>query len=216
MAEGRLADSARYAAAFTTHVLELLQMGHSRLYPPQYAKVSDETVITGKLKHAIAEVLEDGSSPAWVGYFHVSEEVYVNTPGRFGKSRRRVDIEFVRGTRGPRPRFQFEAKRLHQSASVSAYVGEDGLGCFFAGQDAYAAGHPQAGMLGYVQAETETAWAERIAARLMSTPSTFSVQRGNSWETCPAARGPKYVFRTRHDRHGDGPIDIYHVLLLFC
>jgi len=214
-AAGRFARRAPYERAFVAQVLQLTQMGYDRL-PPSRLAGAEETDITGELKRAIREAIEDQNSPDWVACYEVAEEVYLNTPGRLGKCRRRVDIEFVRVGRGLRPRFQFEAKRLHDSSSVSAYLGEDGLGCFFAGKDAYAAGHPQAGMLGYVQTETETAWADRIATRLMSTPSTLSVQRGTSWGTYPAARGPKYVFTTHHGRTGAGPIVIYHVFLLFC
>jgi len=214
LTEGRFADCGPYEVAFARRVLQLIRMGHRRLCPAEYAN-AEEPAITGKLKCAIREALEDENSPRWVARYEVTDEVPLDAPGRSGKNRRRVDIELVRVQHGRRPRFQFEAKRLYRSSSVNAYLGTEGLGCFFAGREAYAVDHPQAGMLGYVQAETEHAWADRIGNRLASAPRASHMRANTVWETHSTPSGPTHVFSTYHDRPCFEPLTMYHAFLLF-
>src|SRR5271157_2966485 len=94
----------------------------------------------------------------------VKDDPPQNVPGRFGKKRPRIDIEFVHVIRGRRPRFHVEAKRLYRSDSVNEYFGPAGLGMFVEG--AYAAEWPSAGMLGYVQSDDCVAWLARLAEGL--------------------------------------------------
>jgi hypothetical protein len=85
-------------------------------------------------------------------------------PPRKAKRRPRIDIEILYVKRGPRPRFQFEAKRLGLENHVGDYLGKEGLGCFETGQ--YARDSDDAGMLGYVQKDTCDGWAGKIERSL--------------------------------------------------
>src|SRR3989339_432301 len=100
-----------YQKAFRKKVFTLLKMGYDRL-DTIYFKNAEEEDITGELVRTIKEILEDRSSPEWMISFAIHEETRINTPGRKGKRRKRVDIEFEGVCHGRRPRYPFEAKRL--------------------------------------------------------------------------------------------------------
>lgn len=213
---GRSANRASYFRGFIRHIHVLIQMGYARLEPSQL-KTSEEPAITGKLRAAIREAMGDQTAPSWADRYFVQEEEPISTNRREGKRRRRVDIEFERGQRGPRPRFQFEAKRLRNDRSVGEYLGEDGIGCFLAGDDAYAQAQDEAGMLGYVQTYDECAWAAKIQARLGRNPTQYHLRGDGKWKRCRISSGPKHTYRTRHDRSKPPrPITVFHVLLKFC
>lgn len=212
---GASANRSYFEQAFIGHVLRLVQMGYDRIPQPEdYAK-AQETDITGVLKCAVQRAMEDHRAPEWTLFYHVTEEEPIETATRQGKRRRRVDIEIVRSVRGPRPRFQFEAKRLHDSSSTAAYVGQDGLGCFLAGADAYARQSQSASMLGYVQTGTSAKWAKRISARLASTPSARQTAANGAWQSHQTVSGPNHTYRTAHNRPQSDPIALYHILLTF-
>ena len=135
-------------------------------------------------------------------------------PGRRGKRRRRVDLAFVRTQHGPRPRFQVEAKRLYCPASLGDYLGEDGLQRILNGD--YAAEHPDAGMLGYVQRDTPDAWATRLEERLGQAGCVHAVREGGEFQPASPSRELSHTYRSCHDRSSVGfPVDIYHTLLVF-
>lgn len=92
----------------------------------------EEPAITGLLVGAIDAFLDDPAAPSWTHRFFVQDERHVNSYGRVGKRRLRVDIEVVSSNSRPRSRFQIEAKRLRKpkQASLKAYLGADGLGSF--------------------------------------------------------------------------------------
>ena len=105
-----------YRASFATRSHQILEMGYDRLHAPSYSK-SEEDDITGELIRAMHEALEDHTAPPWAKYFWAVEEVRVHETARHGKRRRRIDIEIIQVQAGPRPRFRYEAKRLHDSSS---------------------------------------------------------------------------------------------------
>ena len=190
-------------------------MGYERLDPSAYSS-SEEEDITGELERQIEGVLDDVAAPRWCDRYDVAEEKRIHAHNRLGKRRRRVDIEIQCAHSRPRPRIQFEGKRLRARKSLNEYLGEEGLGCFFAGQDAYARTHEEAGMLGYVQVEDQGTWADRIAARLQATPKSFHLTHDGKWSEMVVKGGPKYTYRTRHSRKDPPrPIAIFHVLLRF-
>jgi len=205
-----------YRSAFIGEVLVLVQMGYDRLDSSSYSRHAEEE-ITGELVKAIKQALYDPDSPEWCDRYGCCEEERINTAKRLGKKRRRVDISFESNEARPRPRFQFEAKPLKDGRSVRAYLGTDGLGCFFAGQDAYAREQDDAGMLGYVQTDDEATWAGRIRDRLMASPKEHHVACDGGWSDYNVTGGPGRVYRTQHDR-ADPPraLTIFHVLLMFC
>jgi hypothetical protein len=205
-----------YHKSIAKHVHELLWMGYSRMIP-QVFQHSEETDITGALIKMIREATEAMNAPSWVKSYTIHDDPPLNTEGRQGRRRRRVDIEFERTQRGPRPRFQLEAKRLGDTkTSVGLYLGPDGLGCFFAGRDAYAQGHTEAGMLGYVQTDTEKSWAARIQAALAQAPTRYSLMDTGQWERVVIIPTLYHTYCTKHNRVARRlPLTLYHILLGF-
>lgn len=205
-----------YRQCSARHVHALLDMGYRRMTPGMF-QCHEETAITGELINEMNAAIQAPGAPAWAWHYTVKDDHPINTGGREGRQRRRVDIIFEQTRPGPHPRFYFEAKRLHNTSSVGEYLGQDGLGCFFAGADAYAQEHREAGMLGYVQTENEADWADRIQARLEKTPSQYCVRPGSKWQSAPMNPALPHTYRTEHDRQVPRqPLTLYHVLLRFC
>lgn len=199
--------------AFLRNCHELLAMGYARMDAASF-QTEEETAITGALVLAMNATLESSDAPLWVAHFVVLDDPPVNAPGRTGKRRRRVDIEVQRSQRGRRPRFQFEAKRLYKSGSVTAYLGSDGLGLFLAGE--YAAGHPDAGMLGYVQHGDSLDWAGKIEQRLRGNRRDYRVSEGGDFKRQTLTPTLDSTYCSKHDRVAPAdPITIFHALLLF-
>jgi hypothetical protein len=199
-----------YLSSFVLHSHQLLKLGYDTLNPAEFAAAREET-ITGCLTAAIKSVLRSRTAPDWTADLTVHDEVYIEDGIRRGKRRLRIDIEFEHVRRGPRPIFQFEAKRLRSTASLRAYLGRDGLGCFLDGR--YAKDQDIAGMLGYIQTGTVEQRAAQLASKLGKHCSTLSTGR---WEPRPLVPNlPTY--QTRHQRAAHlGPIKILHCLLTFC
>jgi hypothetical protein len=204
-----------YLRALRRHACELLVMGYARLKPFNFADCPDETIINGRLCDAMDEVMRDPRSPDWVERYALKDDNPLNVPGRYGKGRPRIDIEIERVKR-PRPRFRFEAKRLQAGTkhTASVYLGEAGLGAFLSGE--YPLTHPEAGMIGYVQSDTEDIWASRISNALAATGNKFRVSPGGEWAKENLANNFRHTYRTQHEREGNGPrLTVYHVLLRF-
>ena len=164
-----------YAKQLRAHAHRLIAEGYARMDKAAFAS-EQEPAITGELVRQMRAYLESGAGvPAWVRHYSIHDDPPLNVDGRLGKARPRVDIEFERVAYGPRPRLRFEAKRLNSTNghTVSVYLGRDGLGCFLSGR--YPATHGEAGMLGYVQSEDETAWSERIAEALRRNGPRYAV-----------------------------------------
>jgi hypothetical protein len=206
----RLAQRDAYLPSFVIHAHQLLKLGYDRLNPDEFAAEREEN-ITGRLTAAMQSVLCSRAAPAWTADLTVHDEVHIEDGIRRGKRRLRIDIEFEQVRRGPRPVFQFEAKRLRSSASLRAYIGSGGLGCFLDGR--YAKGQDIAGMLGYLQDGT----VEQLAAQLGSNlDKHHSVLAAGRWHPRPLVPDlPTY--QTCHRRIPNlGPIVILHTLLTCC
>ena len=178
-------------------------------------RTADEPVITGELVREIKNVLQDDGAPRWMAHFYLADDPPQNAPGRFGKSRRRVDIEFERGgRRGTRPRLHFESKRLNKASSVSAYLGDDGLRLFVTGE--YASMQDVGGMIGYVQVDTPAIWVERIRGGLTGDAARFGFRLPPG--LIPALLDARLELPqlSHHDRAKIGrPIAICHTFLRF-
>ena len=143
-----------------------------------------------------------------------SEETRVHDPTRLGKRRCRIDIEILKSQEGPRPRFRFEAKRLHDTTSRHDYLGDDGLGCFLDGR--YAKEDDIAGMLGYVQADSIDSHAQSLEQAMAKDPTRYALRTDGHWKACQIVRDLT-SFQTDHDRVGALPaITLLHTLLSFC
>ncbi len=203
-----------YWQAFRQNCHELLAMGYERLDPPSFCD-TEEPAITGELVRSMKEVQELEDVPDWVIPLAVADDPPQNVEGRLGKKRRRIDIEFERGQRGPRPRFRFEAKRLHDSPSLRAYLGRDGLQLFV--QGVYAPDDHEAGMLGYVQTETPTSWSRKLGQRLSSNSGAYRIPHDGHLQRVQLTDRIMNSHRSKHNRPSpNGPITIFHTFLLFC
>jgi hypothetical protein len=203
-----------YRAAFIRNCHTLIARGYSGLSRASF-RDQQETEITGELIRSIKDVLQRPDSPTWMDRFFVADDPPVNASGRKGKSRRRVDIEIERGEHGPRPRLQFEAKRLYSGSPVSEYLGADGMLLFISGE--HAAGQIDGGMLGYVQEGTSGNWAAKIAEKINGDVRTYRVIAGGEFAAFPVTAELDSTHRSAHRRSKHlEPITIHHTLLMFC
>jgi hypothetical protein len=203
-----------YQDAFVKKCHTLIALGHARLNGPSL-RTAEEPVITGELVREIKSVLQGDDAPGWMAHFYLADDPPQNAPGRFGKSRRRVDIEFERGgQRGARPRLHFEAKRLYKASSVSAYLGDEGLSLFVAAE--YAATQDVGGMIGYIQMDTPAAWIERIRERLTAEAARFGFRLPPGLIPALLDASLELPQLSHHDRVKiDRPIAIFHTFLRF-
>lgn len=197
-----------YIEAFIRRAHEVLAAGYEQMKAAAYQS-REEDEITGDLKVAMNRFLSEIEA-GWARSLFVHEQVPVNTPGepgsnrRVGKSRPKIDLQFVANASGGFHHFSWEAKRLGNHHPVSGYLGKDGLGCFLSG--AYAAEVDFGGMLGYIQSEDVEAWTGRIQKRLH--------EDGLAWSTVGS---PTPTRRAVHRRQNPmKTIAIYHTLLSFC
>jgi hypothetical protein len=202
-----------YQASFVTRSHCLVWMGYERLEVRSFANRQEEE-ITGELTRAMQSALQDPRSPRWAKNFWAQEETRVHGHGRLGKRRFRIDIEIMRHGETRRPRFRFEAKRLHDTSSRTEYLGKDGLGCYLDGR--YASDDAIAGMLGYVQKGTVTAHGESLAKALQADQEAYCVTERGQWTEFQVVKTLS-TFRSIHNRSRPLPdIVVLHTILLFC
>lgn len=202
-----------YERAFVRRCHQLLASGYREMQPAALQQ-EEEPAITGELVRAMKSVQQRRDAPRWMIYLHIADDPPVNSPGRLGKRRRRVDIEFERPQRGRRPRFQCEAKRLHQTDSMAKYLGADGLGRFLGGD--YSRDDDAAGMLGYVQVRGCTDWHNDLRAALDEGRVPFEIASSEPLVKVNLDAKPLATWRSEHQRTAVGrPLAIYHSLLLF-
>lgn len=199
---GRPADAAAYRRKFVATVHRVLACAFRHLVPATLAG-KEETDITGVLVEQMRNVVQSRTCPAGAMNFSIHDDQPVSGSGVEGKRRPRIDIVVERTGRGPRPLFHFEAKRLHRSDSVAAYMGDEGMECFLSGK--YAPTEPDAGMLGYVQQDTPQTWTTRLRKGLEA--------RGMNLSPHPADPALPYTYRSSHLRSGR-PFELFHVLLV--
>lgn len=204
-----------YRLAFIRNCHILVLRGYELIKTEDLSQ-AEETSITGELVRGVREVLESEDAEDWMQLFEVLDDPPQNVPGRLGRSRPRVDIEFVRlSGQGKRPRFHIEAKRLYRSDSVNEYFGEDGLGCFLAGR--YGSHEPAGGMLGYIQTDTSTGWLHRLKIGFAERTQVLSVVQGTTLAEAEGLQDLAPLQVSRHCRQPAtlGQIEIFHLLLDF-
>jgi hypothetical protein len=200
-----------YAQQMRIHAVMLIWLAYRRLDAASLAK-SQEDDITGEMKRKMKEVTQDPSSPGWVDYYEIGEQVRQNVGKKRGKKRPIMDIEMERHCRGTRPHLGFEAKPLKRGKSIGAFLGEKGLAAFFSGY--YPTTHGDAGMLAYVQDETSDQWSKKLAKQLSSKAKKHRVAKDgqlqpfNAEEAMPA-------FRSGHVDKAGKPLFVIHVFLAF-
>jgi hypothetical protein len=207
-------DSAEYWDAFRRDVFLLLIMGYRRLVHTQY-NASEEQDITGELVKAIRRITEDPESPERTMRFAIHDDPPLNDDTRFGKRRKRIDIEFELTDRRPHPRYFFEAKRLSRKAHTGTYRGPKGMGEYLAGN--YARGSDEAGMLAYVQTGNQSSWADKLSDVIGKRHLGLMLTQDGQWTRVDVAPDLQHMYRTRHNRPAVGrPITLFHILLSFC
>jgi len=211
---GKIKDTEPYQRSFRRDVFKLLKLGYDKLNGKKY-RDSEEEDITGEIIKSINVLLDDPSSPKRLKRYFVSDDPPVNAPGRLGKRRRRVDIEFTSNIRSPRPRYSFEAKRLCKTKGAGPYFGNEGLGMFINGE--YARESVEAGMLGYVQSESPQNWSEKLGKYFSENKGKLKARKDGAWKKAEDITNLNYCYTSGHNRIKKlPPITIYHLLLQFC
>jgi hypothetical protein len=204
-----------YRLAFIRRCYILLLSGYEVIRGEDLSR-EEETSITGELVRGVRQVLESEEAEAWMQLFDLYDDPPQNIRGKLGRSRPRVDIEFVRlSGRGRRPRFHVEAKRLYRSDSVKEYFGDNGLCCFIVGR--YAANEAAGGMLAYVQTDTALKWSTRIKTGFAEKAGILRVVSGTSLAEADGLQdlGPLQVSHHHREPATLGQIDIFHMLMDF-
>ena len=199
--------------ALRGHAIELLKLGHGKLNAASFCK-SEEEDITGKLKEAIEHVIEVASdAPAWADHYTVYDEEKPSGTPKLGKKRPRIDISIKRKWkfRESHPRFRFEAKRLKSDKRITAYFGKEGIGCFLRG--IYPLTHPEASMIGYVQAGTLTDWQQRLANYADKNGKRLRVIEGGEWRSYECALPFSSISEHKHTLYPK--VSVIHLLLAF-
>lgn len=202
-----------YGLAFIQNCFLLLIRVHGQL-DLRSLQAAEEPHITGELVRLLRLLIESDEADPWVEHVEVLDDPPQSLPGRYGKRRPRIDIEFVRTGHGSRPRFHIEAKRLYRSDSVREYFGAGGLQMFIRGE--YAHGWPSAGMLGYVQSENCAAWLDRLVSGFVARSVEICACDALApvgWE----GLGLQNVQVSQHERTlpDQGRIRIFHLLIEF-
>ena len=158
-------------------------------------------------------ILDDETAPEWTQHYSAREQVRANTPGILGKDRRIVDIEFERHQRGRRPRLRFEAKRLGpgRKHSASGYFGDGGLEAFTTGY--YDRTHQDVGMLGCVQSENESRWADKLSKESIKRTERLGIIE--AWSAFAGEGFSPFTYRTGHLGESGRTLNVFHVLLGF-
>ena len=203
-----------YWSAYRQHVHTLLAWGYADSRHRVQSK-HEEPDITGFIAEAIQDRLDALDCPSWCDRIAIKDDPPVRGGGRTGRGRWRPDLIFESRERKPRPKYHFEAKRLRKPQSKKDYLGEGGLQCFLSGM--YASENDEAGMLGYIQCENTSTWAERLQMtidqdhqdkdEMLLLPPQYNIQVVDAFPL---------EWISKHDRYTGKSIVIHHVLLDYC
>jgi hypothetical protein len=209
-------QQALYRSAFIRNCMTIISRSHLRLNRASL-KTAEEPHITGEIVNSARQIVESELAEPWMEHLEIFDDPPQNLAGRYGKSRQRIDIEFVQTMRGQRPRFHVEAKRLYRSDSVNEYFGAAGLQMFVDGS--YAAEWFSAGMIGYVQSDNCSIWLSRLASGFTSRLIQLGVCADHAtWrDACWAGENLDSIRISCHDRtlKDAGRIEVFHLLLDF-
>lgn len=205
----RKPDWTVYETYFRRDALQLLAWGHEDARS-QILDDLEETEITGYISEAIDKRLMSFTTPARFDRYALKEDNPVPGEGRTGKRRRRLDITIERAQHGPRPRYVFEAKRLHRSShTIQGYCGKEGLLRFV--QGTYAGEYPEAAMVGYLQSDTPAYWIEKLT-EVFARDHELRISKALSKDVVLDSLVDTWV--SEHTREQLDPITLYHVMLV--
>jgi hypothetical protein len=95
---------------------------------------------------------------------------------------------------------------------ISAYFGREGIGYFLRGT--YPLTHPEAGMIGYVQAGTLEEWQQRLGGYAKKNARRLRIVPGGDWKEYKCALPNSSITKHRHPSLHE--LAIVHLLLGFC
>lgn len=208
---------------FLARAHELVEAGYRKLRPSRY-NTAGETSITGELALGIEQVLRDEQAPRWTHFWSVMENAPENEEDkplsrrRKGKHRKLPDLKLrLRGLREVLY-LRFEAKLLTGENTYEDLIGlgpkHHGLGRFLSRR--YGRADEAGALLGYVQLGSEQAHSNRVKAAFETGAKRYRIVPGGEWNAVAWEKGPRYCFRTVHQRHRTGGmIIILHTYLLF-
>ncbi len=138
----------------------------------------------------------------------VRDDVKVESDFRFGKRRKRIDIE-VESHGKSRPVFSVEAKCLRQwTHTIGLYTGEDGMMCFVKG--AYAGSEPEAAMLGYLQTNNDIYWLAELRRKVGEDKDELGLIEDLAPSATPAF---ECEHTSTHIRQSGVTIRIHHIFV---
>jgi len=216
ISEARIED---FENRFFAHIRLLLDQGYLAMGKNDCWQKNEET-ISGDLREAIDSILDDPSE-SWMSCYQVENEKPVQQHWRpkaertrEGKSRQKIDLELSTAEKIPRRRFSIEAKLLRDSHSISAYVGDSGIGCFVNGE--YARDENAAGMAGYIQTRTLQDWTSGIEEKMEEKRKEIRLVSSPAWGQTSHQVASASVMASEHGRIDSlRNIDLLHFFLDF-
>ena len=199
-----------FSLLFRIHAHQLIYLGYldarSKMKPGD-----DETTITGYITEAIQNRFDASNPPRWYKQYSVKDDPPIPTEGRTGRARLRLDIIIEATNWEGRPKYCFEAKRLHKKGfPASKYIGSEGMGCFINGL--YASRYPEAGMLGYVQSDSIDHWREKVKAEINKKAHSLHLKSAQQDLQIIDVFPTEWI--SEHNRDSIGhPIIVHHILL---
>lgn len=201
-----------YRESFREDAHQLLAWGYLDAKPDITAE-QEETEITGLITEAIRsrlDYLEDKDLPRF-GRYYIGEDVPFSNESRIGKKRMRLDIVIESSNGKPRPRYVFEAKRLRKSShEIGKYLGDEGLIRFI--RDIYAPECPEVAMVGYVQTDAISHWAEKISHKFKKDSSGRFKVEAHLIKECIVSDLPD-SWKSTHTRISGTDLTVFHLLL---
>lgn len=170
----------------------------------------EEEEITGFIWEAIKARLDDPTTPLKFKHYDIHEEERVRYSQRTGKRRQRLDIVATCSFKLPRPEFVFEAKVLSKNGfPIGKYTGDDGMLCYL--RSDYAAKHPAAAMIGYIQSDTPKRWLTELKRKFYSDEGSLNIQKHLRKVNVLKSLPDEWV--STHGRQDNAPIEIFHIFL---
>ena len=167
-----------------------------------------EVNITGMLAGAMDNRLSFAQIPPRFILYNVKEEAHVNTSGKLGNQRPRIDIVVEHTGNRPAKKYVFEAKRCAKryKGGIKWYV--KGVENFLTLD--YARNAPEASIVGLIQSDTSVYWRAQLSTQTAKDVALCC-------EVHPASINviadlPDMVVST-HRRNDTSLIDLYHVFL---
>jgi hypothetical protein len=202
-----------YFQAFREDAHKLLAWGYADSRKHITAD-DDEEVITTYIARAIDQRIDDAGTPDKFSRYSIHNVHFVSPGGQTGKRQLKLDLMLEQCGIRPKRHFVFEAKRLKTcSHPIGKYTGADGLGRLVTGR--YAARHPEAAMVGYIQNSDAAYWFSELDRAFTGDQSSGVntlriVDRLRKIRVLPELLNE---WSSTHNRPSGTRIRVFHILL---